>query len=135
MRILYSIPILLIPFMTNAQCWVVTNLHGYGSMSDDQYEYGKDAISSGVFQVVIEKDKANLFNVGSSLTGGGLLYVPVSSDTMVGMYHDTDTTTVETWSVTADKKALYSKVINSPSFMSSTKSFVGDVVGSCTTNP
>ncbi|MCI5331686.1 hypothetical protein E4532_05220 [Escherichia coli] len=41
--------------------------------------------------------------------------------------------TVETWSITTDKKALYSKVMNIPGMqqLTSTKSFVGDVVGTC----
>ena len=132
MRFLYSIPLLLIPLFTNAQCWVVINLHGYSALDSNKYEYGKDAISNTVFQVVIEKDSAALFNVSFNTE---MDFAPVSSDTMVRLFHDENTTVVETWSITPEKKALYSKVINSPSFMSSTKSFVGDVVGSCTTKP
>ncbi|NUW61922.1 hypothetical protein [Cronobacter muytjensii] len=117
-----------------AECWVISNLQGYGAMDVDQYEYGADRISNGVFQLSIEGDKANLFNVGKSLVGAGLLYIPISPKTATGLYHDENTTTVETWSIAADNKVLYSKVINS-AFGSSTKSFVGDVVGNCHTKP
>lgn len=118
----------------SAECWVISNLQGYGAMESDKYEYGTDRISNGVFQLSIEGDKANLFNVGKSLVGAGLIYIPVSPKTATGLYHDDNTTTVETWSIAPDNKVLYSKVINS-SFGSSTKSFVGDVVGSCHTKP
>ncbi|EGZ6858266.1 hypothetical protein SNN68_003848 [Cronobacter sakazakii] len=120
--------------VTMAQCWVVSNLQGYGAMDINKYEYGTDRISNGVFQLAIEGEKATLLNVGKSVSGSGMFYVPISATTATGLYHDQNTTTVETWSIAENKKVLYSKVINSV-FGSSTKSFVGDVVGSCQTKP
>lgn len=122
-------------FNASSKCWVVTNLSGYGAMDVDSYEYSKDKITNGVFQVSIDGDKAGLFNVGGSIVSSGMAYLPVSTDTMAGIYHDNLTTTVETWSITKDNKLLYSKVINSSTAINSTKSFVGDVVGTCNTKP
>ncbi|POU43917.1 hypothetical protein C3374_22210 [Pantoea sp. PSNIH4] len=126
---------LLIPAITSAQCWVVTNLKGYGAMQPDGYVYGKDGITNGVFHVIIEKEKAGLKSVGSSLVGSGLAYVPMGGNTMIGIYRDGEKTTVETWAITKDNKALYTKVINSNYIFSSSKSMIGDVVGACSTKP
>ena len=126
---------LILPAISNAQCWVVTNLKGYTAMQPDGYAYGKDAITNGVFHVVIDGEKANLKGVGSSFVGSGLGYVPINSNTMVGAYSDADRTTVETWAITKDNKVLYTKIVNSNYIFSSSKSMIGDVVGTCNTKP
>lgn len=126
---------LMSPLAASAQCWVVSNLHGYGAMELDKYEFSTDRITNGVFQIAIDGDKANLFNVGSSLVGSGLMYIPLADNTMTGIYKDLEKTTIETWSITQDNKVMYTKVINSSTIGSSTKAFVGDIVGTCTTKP
>ncbi|WP_306587671.1 hypothetical protein [Hafnia paralvei] len=120
-----------LPITSNAQCWVVGNLKGYGAISTDSYQYTEDAISSGRFKVSIDGDKAALQNAGNSLVSGDLSYVGMSPTTMVGFYRDNEVTTVETWSITTDNKVLYTKVINSPANFNSSKSFIGDVLTTC----
>lgn len=115
-----------------SQCWIVENLHGYGAMSGDKYNYGKDKTTSGNFQITIDGDKASVYEADSGYLHD-MKYIPVTSTTMVGIYKSGGGATVETWSITTDNKALYSKVMNTPGMqqVTSTKSFVGDVVGSC----
>ncbi len=115
-----------------ADCWIVTNLSGYGAMASDNYDFNKDKITNGVFQVAVDGDNSKVTSVGQSLNGDGLVYVAASSDTIIGFYHDANLTTVETWSITNDKKALYTKVINSQdNSWSASRSLIGDVVGHC----
>lgn len=114
-----------------AGCWIVTNLSGYGAMASD-YDFNKDKITDGVFQVAVDGDNSKVTSVGKSLSGDGMVYVEASSDTVIGFYHDDNLTTVETWSITNDKKALYTKVINSQdNSWSTSRAMIGDVVGSC----
>lgn len=115
-----------------ADCWIVTNISGYGATASDNYDFNEDKITDGVFQVAVDGDNSKVTSVGKSLSGDGLVYVAVSSNTIIGFYHDTNLTTVETWSITNDKKALYTKVINSPdNSWTTSRSMIGDVVGRC----
>lgn len=115
-----------------ADCWIVTNISGYGTTAHDRYDFTEDKITDGVFQVAVDGDNSKVTSVGKSLSGDGLVYVAVSSNTLIGFYHDTNLTTVETWSITNDKKVLYTKVINSPdNSWTTSRSMVGDVVGHC----
>ncbi|HAO0627802.1 TPA: hypothetical protein IG162_003048 [Escherichia coli] len=102
---------ILLTTSANSECWIVTNLHGYGAMNGD-----KSSVYESVSGVYPE-----------------MKYTALSSNTMVGEYQSGGGITVETWSITTNKKALYSKVMNIPGMqqLTSTKSFVGDVVGTC----
>ncbi|MBQ4667579.1 hypothetical protein [Aeromonas hydrophila] len=115
-----------------ADCWVVTNLSGYGARASDNYDFDKDKITNGVFHVSIDGKDGNVTSVGKSVMAGELLYMSISSDTLIGLYSDESVTMLETWSITNDKKALYTKVINSnDNKWSASRSMVGDVVGKC----
>lgn len=115
-----------------ADCWVVTNLHGYGAMAADNWIFSQDKITNGVFQISNDGKNSSVVIVGKSLQGTDLQYVPVNETTLVGVYSDLELTTVETWSITNDKKALYTKVINSlDNSWSASRSMIGDVVGYC----
>ncbi|MFQ2471574.1 hypothetical protein ACTG2K_09485 [Aeromonas caviae] len=115
-----------------ADCWIVTNISGYGATAHDNYNFTEDKITNGVFQVAVDGDNSKVTSVGKSLSGDGLVYVEVSKNTLIGFYHDTNFTTVETWSITTDKKVLYTKIINAPdNSWTTSRSMVGDVVGHC----
>ncbi|MFQ2181221.1 hypothetical protein ACK33W_07950 [Aeromonas veronii] len=134
MRCLTALGFFLAAYATHAtaDCWVVTNLSGYGATASDNYEFDKDRFTNGVFQVSIDGNDGSVTSVGKSIMGGEMLYMPVSGDTLIGLYSDDRWTTVETWSITRDKKVLYTKVINSSdNSWSASRSMTGDVVGHC----
>lgn len=119
--------------LSNANCWIVSGLQGKSSFSDGGYSFIDDSMIDIAFKLTINEDMASLTNMdGSSVSD--LSYVPLSSSTMVGSYQSGGGITVETWSVTKDKKVMYSKVMNIPGYqkLTSTKAFVGDVAGTCT---
>lgn len=119
--------------LSNANCWIVSGLQGKSSFSDGGYSFIDDSMIDIAFKLTINEDMASLTNMdGSSVSD--LSYVPLSSNTMVGSYQSGGGITVETWSVTKDKKVMYSKVMNIPGYqkLTSTKAFVGDVAGTCT---
>lgn len=126
------VSILVISAPSVADCWVVENLQGYGAMSGDSYSYGKDKSTSASFHITIDGEKASVFEANSGYLHD-MKYIPITKTTMVGLYQAGGGVTVETWSITTDGKALYSKVMNIPGMqqVTSTKSFVGDVVGNC----
>ena len=123
---------ILLTASANSECWIVTNLHGYGAMNGDRYGFTKDSTEDSVFHVTINGDKSSVYESVSGVYPE-MKYTALSSNTMVGEYQSGGGITVETWSFTTDKNALYSKVMNIPGMqqLTSTKSFVGDVVGTC----
>lgn len=124
--------LMIIPLSSKADCWLVANLHGYGAMSGDDYSYGKDGVTNGVFKVSITNGNAGIYNVSQNYAPD-MRYTAVSDNSIVGVYQAGGGITIETWSITTDKKVMYSKVMNIPGMqkLTSTKSFVGDVVGNC----
>lgn len=134
MRFLAMFGILLGIYMPDAtaDCWVVSNISGYSSMENDNYNFNKDQITNGVFQVSIDGENGNVASVGESIISRELLYMPISDNTLIGIYSDKHLTTLETWSITNDEKVLYTKVINSKdNKWSASRSMTGDVVGKC----
>lgn len=120
-----------IPMCANAQCWVVANLKGYSAFEQRDYLYEKNGMTKSIFQININKDKAELKMVNNELGGGGLEYIPVSTSSMIGFYVDGDMSTIETWSITDQNKVLYSKVVNNHQLVTGTTSLIGDVIGDC----
>ena len=116
-----------------AGCWLASNFHGSASMSGDSYKFIDDAFTDSVFRIAIDGNKASIANVSTG-NNHDMQYASLSDNTLVGMYQANGGITVETWSITADKKVLYSKVMNIPAMqqLTSTKAFVGDVIGTCT---
>ena len=52
---------ILLTTSANSECWIVTNLHGYGSMNGDRYEFTKDSTEDSVFHVTINGDKSSVY--------------------------------------------------------------------------
>jgi len=102
-------------------------------MSGAEYEFVDDAFTDSVFQISISGKNASIRNVSSG-ENSDMAYSALSDNTLIGAYQAGGGITVETWSITTDKKVLYTKVMNIPAFqqLTSTKAFVGDVVGTCT---
>lgn len=119
-------------FCSQADCWIVANLQGYGAMRGSSYAYEEDRVTDGVFNVTIDKDGSGIYNASSGYVPE-MKYTAVSENTLVGVFQAGGGITIETWSISNDKKVLYSKVMNTPGLpdLTSTKSFVGDVVGRC----
>lgn len=99
---------ILLTTSANSECWIVTNLHGYGSMNGDRYEFTKDSTEDSVFHVTINGDKSSVYESVSGVYPE-MKYTALSSNTMVGEYQSGGGITVETWSITTDKKLFTPK--------------------------
>lgn len=134
MRFILLIAISILSTNSYSKCWVVTNLHGYTSMSGDNYNYVEDGITGGIFKLTIDKPSktASVLDARSGHLAD-MDYILISENTLIGRYEAGGGITIETWSITTDKKVLYSKVMNLPGLqaLTSTKALVGDVVGTC----
>lgn len=131
-RIVIALAVMSISISSYADCWIISDLKGKSAFSQDDYDFIDDAVSSAAFKLVIDGDKASITNLNGSAISD-MSYVPISSNTIVGSYQSGGGITVETWSVTTDKKVMYSKVMNIPGLqqLTSTKAFVGDISGTC----
>ncbi|HEK1094715.1 TPA: hypothetical protein SMQ47_003046 [Proteus mirabilis] len=121
----------MIPMCANAQCWVVSNLKGYSAYESEKYKYIENGMSNGIFQVEINKDSGDVRLASDTFGGGGLEYTPISPSSMVGLYINGNTSTIETWAITDKNKVLYSKVVNNHQLVTGTTSLIGDVLGNC----
>ncbi|MFJ1364565.1 hypothetical protein [Klebsiella aerogenes] len=131
-KIIISIMMLAIPTFSYANCWIVSGLQGKSSFNDDNYKFIDDGMTGVAIKLSINGNAASVTNLdGSSISD--VTYVPLSSNTIIGSYQAGGGITVETWSITDDKKVMYSKVMNIPKMqkLTSTKAFVGNVAGSC----
>ena len=131
-KIIISIIMLAIPIFSYANCWIVSGLQGKSSFNDDNYKFIDDGMTGVAIKLSINGNAASVTNLdGSSISD--VTYVPLSSNTIIGSYQAGGGITVETWSITDDKKVMYSKVMNIPKMqkLTSTKAFVGNVAGSC----
>lgn len=131
-----AVTMLLLSPLANADCWVISGLQGKSAFSEDGYDFIDDAMTGAAFKMIINGDKAALTKMDGSPVSE-MSYVPLSSDTMVGSFQSGGGITVETWSVTLDRRVIYSKVMNIPGFhkLTSTKAFVGKVAGTCDNQP
>ena len=131
-NILIATALLSFSFAANSSCWIVSGLQGKSSFSGDNYEFIDDGMTGIAFKLTIDDNKSTLTNIDGTPVSD-LSYVSLSSNTMVGSYQSGGGITVETWSVTNDKKVIYSKVMNIPGLnkLTSAKAFVGNVSGTC----
>ncbi|WP_145585575.1 hypothetical protein [Yersinia rochesterensis] len=131
-RVLITLALLSTSLLSHADCWIISGLHGKSSFSEDGYDFIDDSVTGAAFKMTINGNKASITNLDGDAISE-VSYVPLSNNTIVGSYQAGGGITVETWSITTDKKAMYSKVMNIPGFqkLTSTKAFVGDVVGNC----
>lgn len=117
-----------------AGCWVVANLSGYGAMPGNDYDFEEDAITNGRFEVKIDGKNSSLTNVGQSFNNdSGQKYLEISNNTMVLATYDGINTSVDTWTITEDGKALNTLVRNwaQDHRFTAARAFTGDVVGRC----
>lgn len=131
-KIIISIIMLAIPTFSYANCWIVSGLQGKSSFNDDNYKFIDDGMTGVAIKLSINGNVASVTNLdGTNISD--VTYVPLSSNTIIGSYQAGGGVTVETWSITDDKKVMYSKVMNIPKMqkLTSTKAFVGNVAGSC----
>lgn len=131
-RAIITLALLSTPTLSYADCWIVSGLHGKSAFSGDEYDFIDDSVTGVKFKVAINGNKASITNMADTAISE-VSYVPLSNNTIVGSYQAGGGITVETWSITSDKKVIYSKVMNIPGLqdLTSTKAFVGDVVGNC----
>ncbi|MGD7764419.1 MULTISPECIES: hypothetical protein [Enterobacteriaceae] len=73
-------------------------------MNGDRYDFTKDSTEDSVFHITINGDKSSVYE---SITGvyPEMKYTALSSNTMVGEYQSGGGITVETWSITTEKKS------------------------------
>lgn len=131
-KIIIALTLLSLSPLANASCWIVTGLQGKSAFSGDGFDFIDDAMTGASFKLAITGDRAEINHMDGSPVSE-MPYVPLSNNTMVGSYQSGGGITVETWSVTGDKRVIYSKVMNIPGFqkLTSTKAFVGKVAGTC----
>lgn len=131
-KTILAIVLLSLSHLATADCWIITGLQGKSAFSDDKYEFIDDAMTGVSFKMIINGDRAALNRMDGTPVSE-MSYVPLSDSTMVGSFQSGGGITVETWSVTTDKRVIYSKVMNIPGFqkLTSTKAFVGEVAGTC----
>lgn len=123
-----ALSLLLVPCVSNAQCWVVSNLKGQSQFSPE-YKLQQDE-AAGTYHISINGNTSSLTSVGDAYESG-LTYSPVSSTSMVGESHGKSNSFIETWAITPDGKVLYTKTRGSSSHWSQLSSFIGDVIGKC----
>lgn len=123
-----ALSLLLMSSVSNAQCWVVSNLKGQSQFSPE-YKIQKDE-AAGTYHISINGKIASLASVGGKYESG-LTYSPVSSTSMVGVSDGQNNAFIETWAITPDGKAIYTKTRSNYSHWSQLSSFIGDVIGKC----
>lgn len=123
-----ALSLLLMPSVSNAQCWVVSNLKGQSQFSPE-YTIQKDE-AAGSYHISINGKTASLASVDGTYESG-LTYSPVSSTSMVGVSNAQGSAFIETWAITPDGKVIYTKIRSNSSHWSQLSSFIGDVIGKC----
>lgn len=115
-----------ISFASYANCYVIGDLKGYSTRQVDNFEIGKDAISSQKFIVEFNGEESNVSpNTMSCFQAGATTLICAS----VG---DEAESTIETWAVYPDtKKAVYTKSINGYGAFNGANMFVGNIKGYC----
>ncbi|TXE60096.1 hypothetical protein [Serratia nematodiphila] len=128
MKAIIATALMITSFSSLAECWVVSNLNGQTQFAPN-YDIQIDK-AEGVYHVSINGDKASLTSLNDTYHSG-LSYSPTSSISMVGATYGNGVSFVETWTITPDGKAIYTKVKSSHNSPSQLSSFIGDVTGKC----
>jgi hypothetical protein len=123
-----ALSLLLLSSVSNAQCWVVSNLKGQSQFSPEYKPQQDEAV--GTYHLYIDGNTARLTSVGGTYESG-LTYSPVSSTAMVGVSNGQSSAFIETWAITPDGKVLYTKTRARSSYWNQLSSFIGDVIGKC----
>lgn len=120
--------LLLSSFCANAECWIVSNLIGQSQFSPE-YKSKKDK-AVGTYFISIDKGSASLSSANGAYNSG-LNYFPTSPLSMMGVSSSDRGYFIETWAITPDKKAIYTKVRIIDGGHNQLSSFIGDVTGKC----
>ncbi|HEO8934586.1 TPA: hypothetical protein QIF01_003378 [Serratia marcescens] len=128
MKLLLIAAFIFTPLCSQAECWIVGNLKGQSQFSPE-YKPQKDE-APGVYHISISNGKASLTLVDDKYDAG-LSYLPSSASSMIGTSHGDGRSLIETWTITGDKKVIYTKSRANISTMNQVSSFVGDVIGKC----
>lgn len=128
MKYVIAVLLALSSVSASADCWVVSNLQGQSQFSPE-YMLQKDKVP-GVYHISIDDGKASLRLIGDKYDAG-LSYFPSSSTSMIGTSYGDGRSLIETWTITGDKKVIYTKSRANISTMNQVSSFVGDVTGKC----
>lgn len=116
----------LMSFFSYADCYVVGDLKGFSTRQIDNFEIGKDAISSQKFIVEFKGEESsvspnnmNCFQAGSTT----LICASVGNEAE---------STIETWAIYPElEKAVYTKSINGYGAFNGANMFVGNIKGYC----
>ena len=110
-----------------AECWVIDNLHGFGSYEYNQYAFKKDDYTKKVFVLNFDKKSPS---VSDSLMN----YSVITPTSMVGVYETDLGLTIQTWQISTDKtKALMTINRTNTHDLSqdAVSFFIGDVKAKC----
>ncbi|MDF1895099.1 hypothetical protein [Rahnella contaminans] len=126
MKLSFALFLLLLSIHAQAECWVVGNLQGMGTSKSDNYLYSKDGMTGQTFKIQASKEH-------SSVEPGDLDYFGINQKSVIGVYTDGSSRTVETWNITYDNKnVLYTQMRTGFNDMfDGSKSFVGTVISKC----
>lgn len=104
-----------------AECWIVSELKGYGASGYNNFEIQKDGISGQKFIV-------NINGNNSSVISSDIEFIEVTPYAIVGIKAGV----VETWSINIEKqKAFYTKTASGYGQLDGVKMFVGKLEGKC----
>ncbi|ECJ2264014.1 hypothetical protein FNH73_15485 [Salmonella enterica subsp. salamae] len=120
--------LLLTSFGASAECWVVKNLTGQSQFSPEYKSQPDKAV--GIYFVSINKNSATLSSA-NNIYDSGLNYFPTSPLSMIGVASSGRGAFIETWAITTDKKAIYTKVRIIEGNYNQLSSFIGNVTGKC----
>ncbi|MDZ7278810.1 hypothetical protein N4G40_11065 [Pantoea eucrina] len=111
---------------SQADCWIVGNLHGMSTSKSDAYQFSKDAFSNRSFRITAEKDY-------SSVSGSDLNYIGINPMSVLGTFKEGDRRSVETWNISSDRKKVFYTMTRTGFYdeIDGIKAFVGDVLGKC----
>jgi len=104
-----------------AECWIVSELKGYGAAGYNNFEIQKDGIS-------VQKFMVNINGKNSSVISSDIKFFEVTPYAIVGVKDGV----VETWSINIEKqKAFYTKTASGYGPLDGVKMFVGNLDGKC----
>lgn len=84
---------------------------------------------AGSFMITIDEKNSSVVTNGTD--AGGIKYIPISQNTLIGLSQSDSGEAVETWSINNDGKVMMTKVLTGWGRFDSSKAFVGDVTGKC----
>lgn len=116
------------PLSSIASCWMVEQVKGSSYSERNSYKQTDDGYS-GKFTIVINGNNAAV--VYDGLDAGGMIYRPLSANSVIGMTTEQGKHAIETWVIQNDGTVLMAKTMSGFGGVDSTKAMVGKVTGIC----